>query len=131
MWLIILIIAGLILWFLVIKHFMYPSIGVRTIQISDPYFSKVHVKGKRRVVFTNKNMKQGILSRIFTGEILYKKNEIWTSPLAFEAGVKKKTLRVMRTKDYVFDPYTSMLKAPSEYLVENTNDNTKIKISIN
>ena len=131
MWLIIVILAGLILWFLVIKHFMYPSIGVRTIQINDPYFSRVNVKGKRRVVFTNKNMKQGILSRIFTGEILYKKNEIWTSPLAFEAGAKKKTLRVMRTKDYVFDPYTSMLKAPSEYLVENTNDNTKIKLSIN
>lgn len=131
MWLIIVILAGLILWFLVIKHFMYPSIGVRTIQINDPYFSRVNVKGKRRVVFTNKKMKQGILSRIFTGEILYKKNEIWTSPLAFEAGAKKKTLRVMRTKDYVFDPYTSMLKAPSEYLVENTNDNTKMKISIN
>ena len=131
MWLIILIIAGLILWFLVIKHFMYPSIGVRTIQISDPYFSKVKVKGKRRVVFTNKKMKQGILSRIFTGEILYKTNDIWTSPLAFEAGAKKKTLRVLRTKDYVFEPYTSMLKAPNEYLVENTNDNTKIKISIN
>ena len=131
MWLVILIIAGLILWFLVIKHFMYPSIGVRTIQISDPYFSKVKVKGMRRVVFTNKDMKQGIFSRIFTGKILYKTNEIWTSPLAFEAGAKRKTLRVMRTKDYIFDPYTSMLKAPSEYLVENTNDNTKIKISIN
>lgn len=131
MWLIIIIIAGLLIWFLAVKHFIYPSIGVKTIQISDPYFSKVNVKGKRRVVFTNKNMKQGILSRIFTGEILYKKNEIRTSPLAFEAGAKKKTLRVMRTKDYVFDPYTSMLKAPSEYLVENTNDNTKIKISIN
>lgn len=131
MWLIIIIIAGLLMWFLVVKRFMYPSIGVKTIQISDPYFSKVNVKGKRRVVFTNKNMKQGLISRLFTGEILYKKNEIWTSPLAFEAGAKKKTLRVIRTKDYVFDPYTSMLKAPSEYLVENTNNNTKIKLSIN
>ena len=131
MWLIIFIIVGLLLWFLAIKRFMYPSIGIKTIQISDPYFSKVNVKGKRRVVFTNKDMKQSLLNRIFTGEILYKKNEIWTSPLAFEAGAKKRTLRVMRTKDYVFDPYTSMMKAPSEYIVENTNDNTKIKISIN
>lgn len=131
MWLIILIIAVLILWFLIIKHFVYPSIGVKTIQISDPYFSKVNVKGKRRVVFTNKNTKQGLINRIFTGEILYKKHDIWTSPLAFEAGAKKKTLRVMRTKDYVFDPFTSMLKAPNEYLVENVNDNTKIKITIN
>lgn len=131
MWLIIIVIAGLVLWFLFIKHFMYPSIGIKTIQINDPYFSRVNVKGMRRVVFTNKNMKQSLLNRFFTGKILYKKNEIWTSPLAFEAGAKKKTLRVMRTKDYVFDPYTSMLKAPSEYLVENINDNTKIKISIN
>ena len=72
-----------------------------------------------------------MINKIFTGEIIYKKNDIWTSPLAFEPGAKKKTLRVMRTKDYVFDPYTSMLKAPSDYVVENTNDNTKIKLTIN
>ena len=110
---------------------MYPSIKVTSIQISDPYFCKVNIKGKRRVVFTNQNIQQGLLSRIFTGEILYKKNEIWTSPLAFEAGGKKKSLRVMRTKDYIFDPFTSILKAPSDYIVENTNDNTKIKLTIN
>lgn len=131
MWLGILILTALILWFLLVKHFIYPTIKIKTIQINDPYFSKVNVKGKRRVVFTNKKMEQSLLSRIFTGEILYKRHNIWTSPLAFEAGAKKKTLRVMRTKDYAFDSYTSMLKAPNDYVVENTNDNTKIKISIN
>ena len=131
MWLGILILAALLLWFLLLKHFIYPTIKVRTIQINDPYFSKVNVKGKRRVVFTNMKMEQSLLSRIFTGKILYKKHDIWTSPLAFEAGAKKKTLRVMRTKDYVFDPYTCMLKAPNDYVVENTNDNLKINISIN
>ena len=131
MWLGIIILAALLLWFLIVKHFIFPTIKVKTIQINDPYFSKVNVKGKRRVVLTNKKMKQSLLSRIFTGEILYKKNDIWTSPLGFEAGTKKKTLRVMRTKDYTFDPYTSMLKAPSDYVVENINDNTKIKLSIN
>ncbi len=131
MWLGILILAALILWFLIVKRLMYPAIGVKTIQINDPYFARINVKGKRSVVFTNKKMEQGILSRIFTGEILYKKNEIWTSPLVLEAGAKKKTLRVVRTKDYIFDPYTTMLKAPGDYVVENTNDQTKIKISIN
>ena len=131
MWLGILILAALLLWFLLVKHFVYPTIKVKTIQINDPYFSKVNVKGKRRVVFTNKKMEQSLFSRIFTGEVLYKKHDIWTSPLAFEAGAKRKTLRVLRTKDYAFDPYTSMLKAPNDYVVENTNDNTKIKISIN
>ena len=131
MWIGILILAALLLWFLLVKHFIYPTIKVKTIQINDPYFSKVNVKGKRRVVFTNRKMEQSLISRIFTGEILYKKNDVWTSPLAFEAGAKRRTLRVMRTTDYVFDPYTSMLKAPNDYVVENTNDNTKIKISIN
>lgn len=131
MWLCILLLASLLLWFLLVKHFIYPSIGVKTIQINDPYFSKVNVKGKRRVVFTNKNMEQSLLNRIFTGEILYKKHEIWTAPLAFEAGTKRKTLRVMRTKDYTFDPFTSVLKAQNDYVVENSNDKTKIKISIN
>jgi len=131
MWLGILILAALLLWFLIVKHLIYPTIGVKTIQINEPYFAKVNVKGVRRVVFTNKKMEQSLINKIFTGEILYKKNDIWTSPLAFEPGAKKKTLRVMRTKDYVFDPYTSMLKAPSDYVVENTNDNTKIKLTIN
>jgi len=131
MWIGILVVAALLLWFLMFRRLIYPSINVRTIQINDPYFSKVNVKGKRRVVFTNKNMKQGIISRIFTGEILYKKNEIWTSPLGFEAGTKRRTLRVIRTKDYTFDPYTSLLSAPNDYVVENVNDKTKIKMTIN
>ena len=131
LWLCILIVAALLLWFLVAKHFIYPTIGIKTIQINDPYFSRTNVKGKRRVVFTNMEMKQSLLSRIFTGEILYKKNEIWTSPLAFEAGAKKKTLRVMRAKDYLFDPYSTALKAPNDYVVENTNTGTMIKITIN
>lgn len=131
MWLGILILAALLLWFLLVKHLIYPTIGVKTIQIDDPYFSRVNVKGKRRVVFTNKNMQQGLLSRLFTGEILYKKNEIWTSPLAFEAGTRRKTLRVVRTKDYVFEPFTSTLKAQNEYLVENCNNRTRIKLSVN
>ena len=130
-WLGILIVAALLLWFLIAKHFIYPTIGIKTIQINDPYFSKVNVKGKRRVVFTNMEIRQSLLSRIFTGEILYKKNEIWTSPLAFEAGSRRRTLRVMRTKNYVFDPYSAALKAPNDYVVENTNTGTKIKIAIN
>ena len=131
MWLGILILAALLLWFLLVKRFIYPTIKVNTIVINDPYFCRVKIKGKRRVVFTNKKMEQSLLNKIFTGEILYKKHDTWTSPLAFEAGTKKKTLRVMRTKDYVFNPYTSMLKSQNDYVVENTNDKTKIKITIN
>ena len=131
MWLSFLTLTFLLLWFFLIKYIVYPTIKVKTIQINDPYFSKVNIKGKRRVVFTNRQQRQSLLNRIFTGEILYKIHDCWTSPLIFEAGAKKKTLRVRRTKDYVFDSYTSMLKAPNDYVVENTNDNTKIKISIN
>jgi len=89
------------------------------------------VKGCRRVVFTDKKMSQGLLSRLFTGRILYKRNDIWSSPLAFEAGPRRNTLRVVRTRDYTFDPYTSVLKSPEDYVVENVNDKTKIKITIN
>lgn len=131
MWLGIIFFTVLLWWFLLIKRFVYPSIDIRTIQINDPYFCKVNVKGKRRVVFTNKKIEQPLLNRIFTGEILYKTNDIWTSPLAFESGKRRKTLRVMRTKDYTFEPYSSSLKAPNDYIVENVNDKTKIKITIN
>lgn len=130
-WTAILLAAALLLWFLMLRRLFFPPISVKTIQISDPYFSSVNVKGKRRVVFTDKKMSQGLLSRLFTGEILYKKNDVWTSPLTFEAGSKRKTLRVVRTRDYTFDPYTSVLKSPEDYVVENVNDKTKIKMTIN
>lgn len=130
-WAAILLTAALLLWFLMLRRLFFPPISVKTIQISDPYFSSVNVKGRRRVVFTDKKMSQGLLSRLFTGEILYKKNNVWTSPLAFEAGSKRKTLRVVRTRDYTFAPYTSVLKSPEDYVVENVNDKTKIKMTIN
>jgi len=131
MWIGIVLLAALFLWFLLFKHFIYPTITVKYIQINEPYFSIIKVKGKRRVVFTNKKRNQGIISRIFTGEILYMTNDIWTSPLSFEPGVKKKTLRVMRTNNYVFEPFSSTLTAPGDYVVENVEGKTKIKMRIN
>lgn len=130
-WAGLLLLTALVLWFLLLRRLFFPTIGVKTIQVSDPYFSSVNVKGCRRVVFTDKKMSQGLLSRLFTGRILYKRNDIWTAPLAFEAGQRRKTLRVVRTRDYTFDPYTSVLKSPEDYVVENVNDKTKIKITIN
>ena len=40
MWLCILIIAVLLIWFIIMKHLIYPSISVNSIQINDPYFSR-------------------------------------------------------------------------------------------
>lgn len=131
MWLCIIIVAALLLWFLILKHLFYPTIGVKSIQITDPYFAKINVKGKRRVVFTNKKEYQSVLNRIFTGEILYKINEVWTSPFVLETGAKRKTLRALRNKDYVINPYSSILKAPNDYVIENITDKKIIKITIN
>ena len=131
MWLCIIIVAAFLLWFLILKHLFYPTIGVKSIQITDPYFAKINVKGKRRVVFTNKKEYQSVLNRIFTGEILYKINEVWTSPFVLETGAKRKTLRALRNKDYVINPYSSILKAPNDYVIENITDKKIIKITIN
>lgn len=131
MWLCIILVAALLLWFLILKHLIYPTIGVKSIQITDPYFAKINIKGKRRVVFTNKKEYQSLFNRIFTGEILYKTNEVWTSPFALEAGAKRKTLRALRNKDYVINPYSSILKAPNDYVIENITDKKTIKITIN
>lgn len=129
-WLGIFSLALLLLWFLAGRRMIYPAISVNSIEINDPYFTRVNVKGKRRVVFTNRPMRQSLLSRVFTGEILYMRNEIWTSPLIFEAGSKGK-LRVVRNRDYAFNPYTSLLSAHNDYVVENVNDKTKVSMMIN
>lgn len=129
-WFFAILLACLAIWLLLLKYIFFPPIKVASVMISDPYYSKLNVKGKRMVVFTNKRQEQPFLSKIFTGEILYNVNPVWTTPLVIEAG-KGRKLMVRRNKDYVFDPYGSMLASHADYVVENMQTNEKIKMSVN
>lgn len=128
-WLAIVIMALLILWFVVLKWIFYPTFKVSSIMITDPYYSSIRLKGVRKVIFTNKRLNQSFLNKLFTGTVLCNVNPCWTKPLVMEPAKKK--IRVQRNKTYVFDPFGGQLNRQTEYVVDNTETNEKIKMTIN
>lgn len=129
LWLGILIVAALVLWFLILKPMLYPTISVGSIMISDPYFSNVRVKGARRVIFANKMQRQSALNRLFTGKVICNVNPCWTKPLVMEPS--KKRIRVQRNSAYVFDPFGAILSPRTDYVVLNNETNQKIQLKVN
>lgn len=128
-WIVILLLAALILWFLFFKHALYPTVKVGTITITDPYFSSVRVKGARKVVFTNRKQSQSMLSQIFTGRIIYQVHEVWASPFILEP--VKKGFHPRTGGQYVVDPYTARLEKMSDYTIIHNQTGNAIKIRIN
>ena len=98
--------------------------------ITDPYYSNIRIKGARKMIFSNKQLEQSTLNKIFTGKIICNVNPCWSQPLILEPA-KMRNVRVVRTKTYVFNPYSSHLKPHTDYVVENTETNEKIKMTIN
>ncbi|MBQ5888010.1 MAG: hypothetical protein IIW77_01885 [Bacteroidaceae bacterium] len=85
-WIITIILIALAVWFIVFRNLLYPKIRVSCILFTGPgHFSgSIRVKGCYKVVLTaDKNKKQGILSKIFIGKILYVRDDIWTSDIVF------------------------------------------------
>lgn len=129
MWLLIAVVAALLIWFILLKRIFYPTFSVSSIMISDPYFSNIRLKGVRKVIFSNKRVDQSMASKIFTGTVMSNVNPCWSQPLVMEPSKKK--IRVQRNKTYVFDPFAALLNRHTEYVVENTETNEKIKMTIN
>lgn len=129
MWLGIIIGAALLIWFLILKHIFFPTFKVGSVMITEPYYGTIRIKGKRKLIFANKRQEQSALNRLFTGEVLCNVNPCWSQPLVLEPAKKK--IRAQRNKTYVFDPYGSQLNPHAEYVVENTDTNEKIKMTIN
>lgn len=129
-WLLIAIITALLIWFVILKHIIYPTFGTSSVMITDPYYSNIKIKGARKMIFSNKQLEQSTLNKIFTGKIICNVNPCWSQPLILEPA-KMRNVRVVRTKTYVFNPYSSHLKPHTDYVVENTETNEKIKMTIN
>lgn len=128
-WLFIITLTALLLWFLILKPLFYPTFKAGSIMISDPYYSTIRIKGARKMIFSNKKTEQSFINKLFTGTVLCNVNACWTQPLVMEPGKKK--IRVQSNRTYVFDPYGSQLTRHTEYTVDNTETNEKIKMTIN
>lgn len=129
LWLLIILAALLIVWFLFIRAIIYPKIRLGRIIITEPYYKAKKIQRARKVVFTDKSAKQSILNRIFTGRIIYEINEIWSDSIEFEPC--KKSLKPITKGKYNIFPFTTRMDKNTEYEIQNIETNKKTRITIN
>ena len=67
------LLALLALWFIALRPIFFPSIKLARIELTGPgsYYASKKTKGARKVVLTSGRRSQGMLSRLFTGEVRY------------------------------------------------------------
>ena len=130
-WLGILFSAALVLWFAILKYAFYPQIKIGSIMVKSPYYSRLKIKGARKVIFSNNLVKQSALNRLITGKVVCNVNPCWSQPLVLEPA-KNKSLKIVEGRQtYAFCPYDSRLKVNTNYEVQNTEQGEKIEILIN
>ena len=130
MWFAIILGVLLFFWFTMFKWMFFPRIRLSRIELSSKkgYYVNKKINGKRMVVVTNKRKEQSMLNKLFTGEILYIVNEIWTSPWELSPKGRKKVVRINLHGKYMITPITSELVNFGEY--QQTNIETKESITI-
>ena len=132
LWLSILILALFALWFVLLKSLLYPKIRLSRLELSSKkgYYVNKKINGVRRVVVTNKRKEQNLLNKLFTGEVLYIVNEIWTSPWELLPKGRKKVAKIKLHGKYMITPVTLELANYGEYQLANIETKETITIKI-
>lgn len=129
-WLGIILLAALFLWFVIMKPLIYPSIKIKKLQIeSEPIYKNVTIKGCRKVVFTNKRQSQGLLNRIFTGEVKYAKDDMWDTEWYLTAGTKKDRVRANGVSGYTMNPPGYNLQKMETVVMKSNQTGKVIKVT--
>lgn len=131
MWLGITLLALILLWFIFLRNIIYSYTKIGRIIVKFPYYASFNIRGARKIIFSNRPVKQSALNRFFTGRIANNVNKCWTQNLILEPS-KNKTLRISDgRRTYAFTPYDSRLKVNSNYEIQNKDQGGKIEILIN
>lgn len=126
-WFFVFVVAMLILWFCVMKPILYPTFKVGNIQMTNStYFSVKKIHGARKFVATSLNRKQGTLNRLFTGKIVYERNEMWADE--WELYPKGKSGRLTVKQKYAINPFSTTLAKQTEYQIEHLESNVKVQV---
>lgn len=135
-WLGIIIVALLVLWLIVLKPLFYPSIKVGKIEFTGPgsYYRSKKIKGARKAVFTSERKKQNILSRIFTGKVIYERADHFKPALEIlpASGKKKIKIRSMGGPQEKWEIHPSGILARFDkgtIINSQTKDKSEIEIS--
>lgn len=132
-WLAVVVSAVILLWLVILKHIIYPTIRLSKVTFTGPgtYYSTKRIRGARKILLTSNRQSQNIFSRIFTGEIRFVKAEHFTPDIAIvPAGGKKKVKLIVEGK-----PNSSLEIYPSTIFGQYdkgtiTNQMTKEKYEI-
>ena len=132
LWFGILALALLLLWFTMLKPILYPGMRLSRLELSSKkgYYINKKINGARKVIISNKRNKQSFLNKLFTGEILYIVNEIWTSPWELSPKDRKKVAKINLHGKYMITPITSELANYGEYQLINIDTKESITIKI-
>ena len=123
----ILLICVLILWFVIIKGISYPKIKV-SIDINGEYYLHKPRNRYRMIVLCDGNIKrQSFLNRLFTGEIYYSVNEMWSNgPVYIKPSGK--TVRIKIGENYNIKPYNLTLEKETEYKISNVDTKQNVNL---
>lgn len=121
--------GAIFIWFSIMKPIIYPTFRIGNIQfVNDLYFSTKRIYGARKLVVTNSSKKQSWINRLFTGKIVYEKNELWLDE--WEIHPKGKCGRFVGNRKYAINPFTTSLNRQIEYEIEHLSSRAKVKITL-
>ncbi len=72
-WFMVVLLGALVLWFAVLKRIFFPTIRMGKITFAGPgsYYASKKIKGCRKVILTSTKKSQNVVSRLFSGKVLY------------------------------------------------------------
>lgn len=124
------LVSALLVWFLILKPIFFPVFKVKKVDLigPEPYINTIQIKRYRKLILTSKNKKQSWVSQLFTGQIKYSVNSLWTADVEF-VPKDKRSIRIRPDKsEYLTD--ARILKMNTEYTLENTNTHSKTIIKL-
>lgn len=132
MWISICILAALVVWFMLLKSFFYPRFRLSRLELSTKkgYYVNKKINGSRMVVVTNSYKPQSWLSKVFTGKIIYIKDELWTSPWELTPKGRRKIAKINLHGKYVISPVTTEIANYGTYQLDNLTTKESITIKI-
>ncbi len=121
------IISILIIWLLILKRMFYPTFKSGMLTFQMDIYKPIKIKGARKVVCTNKPLKQSSLNAFFTGRIIYFNNPFWTKEWLIIPN-NKKNIKVIGG-NFMLDPYAMSISKGTEYTLQNIETNEKITVT--
>ncbi len=125
------VVAALLIWLLILRPMVFPTFKVNRLELIGPddYLNNIaNLKRYRKVVLTSKAKKQSLMNRLFTGEIKYSINSLWTADVEFEPKDKRSIRIRPNRKTYCTD--ARIMKRDEEYTLENTTTQAKTQMKI-